>query len=196
MREALLETMPDRDIELLRRFVAGDRSAFDRLVDLYHRQIFRFLYRMVGDWLRAEELAQETFVRAFKGAAGFRGAYRFNTWLYTIARNCARSDLKRSKRRDSGREAIPVDEVVLPGGASREPGRSAEKRELAALVRRAIDSLDVDHRTALILTFYEGMSYEEVAEVMGRPRGTIKSWVFRAKRRLAKLLSDANALGL
>lgn len=195
MREALLETMPDRDLELLRRFVAGDRAAFDRLVDLYHRQIFRFLYRMVGDWLRAEELTQETFVRAFKGAAGFRGTFRFNTWLYTIARNCARSDLKRSARRDSGRESVPVEDLAV-AGASREPGRSAEKREVAALVRKAIDSLDEDQRTALILTFYEGMSYEEVSEVMGRPRGTVKSWVFRAKRRLAKLLADSNALGL
>lgn len=193
MPEALLES-PERDLDLLRRFVAGDRSAFDRLVDIYHRPIFRFLYRIVGDWLRAEEVAQETFIRAFRGAAGFKGSYQFNTWLYTIAKNCARSDLKRARKSRERASAVPLEDLGSAAG-SRDlagPARSAERRELSALVRRAVQELEGDQRMALILTFYEGLSYEEVAEIMGRPRGTIKSWVFRAKRRLARALSDWN----
>ena len=86
------------DVELVRRFVRGDRSAFDSLVERYQVAIFRFLYRMVGDASRAEELAQETFLRVFRAAAGYKPQYRFSTWLYAIARNCARGEMKKNAR--------------------------------------------------------------------------------------------------
>ncbi|MBI4617365.1 MAG: sigma-70 family RNA polymerase sigma factor [Planctomycetes bacterium] len=192
MYEVLLP-QADRDVDLLRRFVAGERSAFDSLVDLYHLRIYRFLWRMVGDRARAEELTQDTFVRAFRAAQSFKARFRFSTWLYAIARNCARSELKRRRSRWSAGEREPVEGLPDGGRAAARPGpdRQAEMREVTGVVRRAVDALPDDHRTALVLTFYEGLSYEEVAEVLGRPRGTIKSWVFRAKRQLARMLRNA-----
>lgn len=194
MTEAVLSaTDPVHDEELVSRFVSGDERAFSRLVDRYQEPVFRFLYRMIGgDWTLAEELTQETFVRAFRGAAGFKGSYRFSTWLFTIAKNCARKRWKQSKRRPDSPAGGASDSTGDPPAGPRapSPGDVVEKRELAAFVQKAVGLLDPNHRLALVLTYYEGRSYEEASEILGRPRGTVKSWVFRAKRELAKTLAD------
>jgi len=184
------------DEDLVAAVVEGNLQAFEVLVSRYQQPIVNFLHRMIGDYARAEELGQETFLRVFRAAAGFSRRFKFSTWIYTIARNLARNELRYRSRHpgDSSNELVagPTPVLRVLGGAS-SPERPEDEvvgRELAHSLKQALSKLPEKHRVALILSEYECWSYEQIGQLLGRPRGTIKSWIYRAKRGLIKELRD------
>ena len=187
-------TAADTDLMLVERTVAGDQKAFELLVLKYQRRIERLIGRMVRDVDLVEDIAQETFIRAYRALAQFRGEAQFYTWLYRIAVNTAKKALG-----DLKRDPL-VSETALRGGGDEEDETSAVENELttaetpetvlaakeiAAAVNSAMDSLPDELRRAVTLREIEGLSYEEIAEVMNCPIGTVRSRIFRAREAIS-----------
>ena len=184
----------DTDLMLVERTVAGDQKAFELLVLKYQRRIERLIGRMVRDADLVEDIAQETFIRAYRALAQFRGEAQFYTWLYRIAVNTAKKALVDLKRDPT------VSESALRGGGDDEDETSAVENELtsaespetvlaakeiAAAVNSAMEALPEELRQAVTLREIEGLSYEEIAEVMNCPIGTVRSRIFRAREAIS-----------
>ena len=161
--------------------MAGDVAAFERLVRLYEADVWRFLTRFLADRSLAEDVAQETFLRAYLRLGTFRFECKFSTWVLQIARNAGLDAVRARGRRARLHAAAP------PTGAGRDPATAAE-------VEAALASLGPRFREALLLVEVLGLSYREVAEVTGVPEGTVKSRVFKARARLAVWM-EAGAAG-
>ncbi len=180
----------DADQALVTAAQAGDTDAVAALVHRYQTRIFNFSLAMTGNAADAEDLAQETFIRAFRGLHRFRGDSAFKNWLYRIAANAAHtlrgSRQLRSAVWDARVESDEVGERHLAAGD--------DSVELQAIRRQAIDralaALPVDLRTPVVLRDVEGLEYHEIAEAMDIPIGTVMSRIFRARRRLRPLLSE------
>lgn len=179
--------MDDRaiDLELVRRVQGGDRVAFDLLVQKYQHRIAHLVARYVRDPAEVEDVAQEAFIKAYRGLANFRGESAFYTWLYRIAINTAKNYLVSAARRipDHGvdaAEAEQLDSGTLLHDVDT-PEQEALSGEVERAVFRAIDSLPGELREAITLRELEGLSYEEIAEVMDCPIGTVRSRIFRAR---------------
>ncbi len=169
---------------LVDRARSGDSEAFSRLVREHHAQVWRFLMKWVRNRDDAEELAQETFLAAWRGLANFRGAAQFSTWLLGIALNLARNHHNRSAARN--REAELPDEEHLADLLAPAPGPHellVQKSTLAAL-DRAIARLPRDMREVIVMVTLEGLALGETAAMLGIPVGTVKSRLSRAKERL------------
>lgn len=179
----------DSDAELVSRAVAGDMPAFELLVIKYQRRIQRLIGRMVRDVDLVEDIAQETFIRAYRALHQFRGDAQFYTWLYRIAVNTAKKALMDLKRDPTVSEAAwrtteDDDETSRPGNeptADATPESLLAAKEIGAVVNAAMDALPPDLREALVLREIEGLSYEEIAMVMNCPIGTVRSRIFRAR---------------
>ncbi|MGV3569274.1 MAG: RNA polymerase sigma factor RpoE [Ramlibacter sp.] len=183
----------DTDLQLVERTVAGDQKAFELLVIKYQRRIERLIGRMVRDSDLVEDIAQETFIRAYRALAQFRGEAQFYTWLYRIAVNTAKKALV-----DLKRDPV-VSESALKGGddedetsgveneltTSETPETVLAAKEIAATVNAAMEALPDELRQAVTLREIEGMSYEEIAEVMNCPIGTVRSRIFRAREAIS-----------
>lgn len=180
---------PDGDLPLVERARAGDQHAFALLVHKYQRRIERLIARMVRDPDLVQDIAQETFLRAYRALHQFRGDAQFYTWLYRIAVNTAKKALLEAKR-----NPLIYESAAAPTSADEETFRpeqepmSAETpeaelaaREVAAAVQAAVAALPEDLREALLLREIEGLSYEEIAAAMGTPIGTVRSRIFRAR---------------
>lgn len=190
-------TQPDVDAALVERVKQGDMRAFEMLVVKYQRRIERLIGRMVRDADLVQDIAQETFIRAYRALPQFRGESAFYTWLYRIAVNTAKKalvDLKRdpvvSESTLSGTRE-DEDETSRPGmeptdGAT--PESLMASKEIAATVNAAIEALSEDLRQAITLREIEGLSYEEISEVMNCPIGTVRSRIFRAREAIATRL--------
>ena len=190
--------MPDADADalLVERVKLGDVRAFEMLVVKYQRRIERLIGRMVRDADLVQDIAQETFIRVYKALPQFRGDSAFYTWLYRIAVNTAKKalmDMKRDPlvseaalRSDEDGEEISRAENELTDGAT--PEALLASKEIAAAVNAAIDALSDDLRQAITLREIEGLSYEEIAEVMNCPIGTVRSRIFRARDAIAARL--------
>jgi RNA polymerase sigma-70 factor, ECF subfamily len=159
---------------LVRAARGGDRGAFMRLVGMHEAGVRALAYGLLGDRGLAEDVAQEAFLKAWRGLARFRGDASFSTWLYTIARRAALDEVRRPAVR-----TVPVDEVA--GLADQRAGDP----ELRGDLERALQALDRAHREAFLLVAVLGLSYKEVAEMAGCPAGTVASRVFRARGKLA-----------
>ena len=169
---------------------AGDTGAFESLVLRYQARIVNYASAMVHDASVAEDVAQETFVRAWRGLERFRGESAFKTWLYKIATNVARTHLDRR-----GRQGRTTDRSLDDEDAALQAGdvpSSAPDAEASLVTREAIDralgELPEELRTALLLRDVEGLDYKEIAGVTGAPMGTVESRIFRARRRMRTLL--------
>jgi len=185
------------DETLVEIFNRGTREAFVELVQRYQGRIVNFIYRALGDFERSEELAQESFLRAFRKAESFDARYRFSTWLYTIARNLASNELRDRSRRPTpytiededwatfGQSSIEGD--ISAGG---DPERIMLNKEMKQFLEKALGRLSDEHRMALILKEYDGLTYGEIADILDTSAGTVKSWVYRAKREIFKILKD------
>ena len=183
----------DSDLLLVERTVAGDLRAYDLLVIKYQRRIERLIGRMVRDTDLAPDIAQETFLRAYRALHQFRGDAQFYTWLYRIAVNTAKKalmDLKRNPLVYEGtlRSADDENETYRIGHeliTEETPETVLAAREIAAQVNAAMDALPEDLRQAVTLREIEGLSYEEIATVMGCPIGTVRSRIFRAREAIS-----------
>lgn len=179
----------DSDRALVARTVAGDQHAFELLVLKYQRRIQRLIGRMVRDVDLVEDIAQETFIRAYRALHQFRGDAQFYTWLYRIAVNTAKKALLELKRDPTISEAAwrtvdDDDETSRPGReptTDETPESLLAAKEIGAVVNAAMESLPPDLREAVILREIEGLSYEEIAEAMNCPIGTVRSRIFRAR---------------
>jgi len=183
----------DTDLMLVERTVAGDQRAYELLVLKYQRRIERLIGRMVRDTDLIEDIAQETFIRAYRALSQFRGEAQFYTWLYRIAVNTAKKALV-----DLKRDPV-VSESALKGGDDEEETSGVENeltsaetpetvlaaKEIAATVNSAMEALPDELRQAVTLREIEGLSYEEIAEVMNCPIGTVRSRIFRARESIA-----------
>jgi len=189
------------DLELVRRVQAGDKAAFDLLVRKYQHRIAHLVSRYIRDAGEAEDVAQEAFIKAYRGLAHFRGESAFYTWLYRIAVNTAKNSLVASGRRvpDQGVDATEAEQynsgALLRDGAT--PEHELLTREIEREIHRTIEGLPNELREAITLREMEGLTYEEIATVMGCPVGTVRSRIFRAReavdRRLSPLLDETGA---
>jgi len=185
----------DTDLMLVERTVAGDQKAFELLVLKYQRRIERLIGRMVRDTDLVEDIAQETFIRAYRALAQFRGEAQFYTWLYRIAVNTAKKalgDLKRDPlvsesalRGAGGDEEDETSAVENELTTAETPETVLAAKEIAAAVNSAMDALPEELRQAVTLREIEGLSYEEIAEVMNCPIGTVRSRIFRAREAIS-----------
>ena len=184
----------DTDLMLVERTVAGDQKAFELLVLKYQRRIERLIGRMVRDTDLVEDIAQETFIRAYRALAQFRGEAQFYTWLYRIAVNTAKKalvDLKRdplvseSALRGGGDDDDETSAVENELTSAETPETVLAAKEIAAAVNSAMEALPDDLRQAVTLREIEGLSYEEIAEVMNCPIGTVRSRIFRAREAIS-----------
>lgn len=173
------------DLELVRRVQNGDRVAFDLLVQKYQHRIAHLVGRYIRDPLEVEDVAQEAFIKAYRGLANFRGESAFYTWLYRIAINTAKNYLVSAGRRvpDHGVDAAEAEQyesgVLLQETAT--PERELLTDEVERTVYRTIESLPDELKEAITLREMEGLSYEEIAAVMECPIGTVRSRIFRAR---------------
>jgi RNA polymerase sigma-70 factor (ECF subfamily) len=179
------------DEELLARFVSGDYSAFDVIVGRYEERLLNFAYRFLNDQETAQDVVQETFLRVYRKRKEYKAIAHFSTWLFTIAGNLAKSELRRRKRwrflsLDSGGDddERPVD---LPDERHL-PDDVVADRMTEARIQEAINALPPKYRQAVLLRDVEGMSYQEIAQIANCPVGTIKSRVNRARLKLQKKL--------
>ena len=180
----------DPDRALVAAAVAGDRDSFEALVLRHQTRIVNYAMAIVRDPADAEDVAQETFIRAYRSLTRFRGDSSFKTWLYTIATNAARTGLERRGRR-SRLEDESLDDEAAPLVAGDVPAGGADVE--TTLVRResidrALAALPPDLRVAVVLRDVEGLDYKEIAAATGAPIGTVESRIFRARRRLRPLL--------
>jgi RNA polymerase sigma-70 factor (ECF subfamily) len=189
----------DQDAELIRRVQAGERSAFDLLVLKYQQRVVNLVHRYVYDHAEALDVAQETFIKAWRAMPGFRGESAFYTWLYRIAVNTAKNHLESRHRQPQPVDAeLEILEQIEGGTKLRElatPEDYLHESELAQAIRSAIAELPEDYRSAFSLRELEGLSYEEIAQVMNCPIGTVRSRIFRAREmvdaRLKPLLENS-----
>ncbi len=191
--DAAAERPGNADLLLVQRTVAGDSKAFELLVVKYQRRIERLIGRMVRDVDLVEDIAQETFIRAYRALHQFRGEAQFYTWLYRIAVNTAKKALVDMKRDPTVSEAAlrpsdDDDETYRPGNepiSDETPESVLAANEIAAAVNAAMDALPAELRQAVTLREIEGMTYEEIAEVMNCPIGTVRSRIFRAREAIS-----------
>lgn len=185
------------DENLIIRAKEGDREAFDELYHAYKRPILNYLYRFIGNRHCAEELTQETFIRAYVNLHRYEPRAKFSSWLYRIAGNLARNFLRHAsydKRArpvkadpyvDTAREASPVEKI---GDRAKKPDEHAQAKEIEVLIQQAIDQLPVHLKEAVILCDIEELSYEAAAKIMKCRPMTVGSRIWRGRKKLAELL--------
>lgn len=188
------------EAQFIARLVARDESAFNELVLTYERRVYGLVFRMLGRRDEAEDLAQEVFVQVFKAIDQFRGESKLSTWIYRIAVNLCKNRTKYLSRRHAGEqddidamaERVPMTaaRAATVGDVSR-PDELVEGMQLEDIVKRAIQKLEPEFREALILADVEDMPYEEIAQIMGVPVGTVKSRIHRARAQLKTLVERA-----
>ena len=180
----------DADWQLVQRVQRGDKRAFGVLVEKYQRRISRLLSRMVRDPADIEDIAQEAFVKAYRALPNFRGESAFYTWLYRIAINTAKNHFAAQGRRAPSAGGVNVDdpegeEEMAHLADTATPDSLYQSKQIGLAVNRAIEQLAPDLRTAIVLREIEGLSYDEIAESMGCPVGTVRSRIFRAREAIA-----------
>ena len=187
------ERQPDVDALLVQRAKEGEVRAFEMLVVKYQRRIERLISRMVRDSDLVQDIAQETFIRAYRALPNFRGDAAFYTWLYRIAVNSAKKALSDMKRdplvsesslhsSNEDEETSRVENELTDGST---PEAVLASKEIATAVNSAVEALSEDLRQAITLREIEGLSYEEIAEYMNCPIGTVRSRIFRAREAIA-----------
>ena len=165
------------DRELIADVANGDEAAFGQLYERFADRVHRYAYTILRGKHLAEEVAQETMIAVWKGASKFAGRSKVSTWIFGIARNQAYSLVRKEIRT----ERVPDVSLVQPDPA---PGIHRQEK-----VARALERLSDDHREVVFLTFYEGLSYGEIASILDIPRGTVKSRMFHAKKQLGEVLA-------
>jgi len=184
------------DAELMELYRGGSRDAFEELFARHHRKVIHFCYRMTGDQARAEEAAQEIFLRIARAASTYQPTAKFTTWMYTIARRTTLNFLRDEKEHGekvpihpTGEEGDPAEGYPLPGREDWDPEQVAWEGQLQERYAEALQKLPEVNRGAFVLNRGEGLSYEEIASVQGVTVQAVKSRIFRAREMLLAELS-------
>jgi RNA polymerase sigma-70 factor (ECF subfamily) len=182
------------DVQLVAAALAGSEEAYRELLARYERPVFSLIVRMVGDRSLAEDLAQETFIKAFRRLDTYDRERKLSSWLFKIAHNTALDHLRRR-----GLETVPLETpaedeggdliAVLTDPAGRSPEAGVARGDLAAALERAVGGLRPEYREAVLLRFREGLAYQEIAEITGQPLGTVKTQLHRARKELIEALA-------
>lgn len=191
------------DRELAALAAKGREMAFRELLARYERPVFSLVFRMVRDRTLAEDLAQEAFIRAFNAIGTFKPKFKFSSWIFKIANNHAIDHLRKRKldtvSMDGSPHARSPDEEaqtrIVVESREEAPDRYVESRELGAQIEEAIGKLRPEYRTAVLLRHVEGYTYEEIAEIMELPLGTVKTYLHRARGELRTLLEHVDETG-
>lgn len=182
------------DKQLVERVQRGDKSAFDLLVIKYQHKIMSLISRYVKDSDEVQDVAQEAFIKAYRALPGFRGDSAFYTWVYRIAINTAKNHLVSRSRRPPGTDVELEDAQYMDAGDALRDRESPEStlfgEELKAVVNTALEDLPEDLRAAVTLREFDGLSYEEIAEVMECPVGTVRSRIFRARESIDRNVKE------
>jgi RNA polymerase sigma-70 factor, ECF subfamily len=174
------------DEELIARFQEGDVYAYELLVRRYKEPLLNFVYRFIGDVNEAEDIVQDTFYRVYRNKHYYKEVAKFSTWIYTIASNLAKTELRRRKRKkffSLSRESPAEKEVELPD-PDRDPEAETHSVLTEKIIQRAIGKLPQKFRQVIVLRDIQGFSYEEISSIIKVPLGTVKSRVNRARLRL------------
>ena len=196
-----MTTERDIDQRLVERVQQGDKRAFELLVSKYQRKLMRLVLRLVHDHAEAEDVVQEAFIKAYRALANFRGDSAFYTWLYRIGINTAKNHLVSQGRRAPTSTDADVDEAetFVDADGLRDintPESLLASKQIAATVNSAMMTLPEELRHAITLREIEGLSYDEIAELMVCPIGTVRSRIFRAREAIADKLRPLIGTGL
>ena len=192
---AELAQKTDQEIVALAR--AGEEAAYRELIRRYERPLFSLLFRMVRDRELAEDLAQETFVKALNAIESYRPEFKFSSWIFKIADNAAIDHLRRRELDTLSLEGSPQAETpeaieataLQIGGRQESPLAEVEARELGGQIEAAIAQLRPEYRSCILLRHVEGWAYEEIAEILNLPLGTVKTYIHRARNELRQALA-------
>src|SRR5712692_5784482 len=183
------------DEELVTRSIGGDADSFNQLVLRWEPPIYALAYRVIGREEDARDVCQETFLRAFRALSGFRGQAKFSSWLYRIALNLCRDWVRRERRTPVIQAPDDVD--LLDLAAAREPSESIEelvaRQDLSRTVERAMALLPDEQRTAIILKEYHGLTFQEIADLVGCPLSTVKTRLYQGLTVLRRELARTGA---
>ena len=187
----------EQEAAVIRRVLDGDGNAFEALVAAYEKNVYNLALRMTGNAQDAEDMAQEAFVKAYTSLPGFRGDSKFSVWLYRIVSNVCLDFLRRQNRRPASSlsqedEDGEESQMDIPD-ESQSPEQLLERSLTQEAVQRGLQSLSEEQRQILLLREIQGLSYEEIAETLDLEAGTVKSRIFRARKKLcAFLIADGN----
>ena len=184
------------DEELVAKSIGGDADSFNELVLRWERPIYALAYRTIGREEDARDVCQETFLRAFRALPGFRGQAKFSSWLYRIALNLCRDWIRRERR--TGFVQPPEDTDLMDLIAAEEPSESIEdlvaRKDQIRAIERVMARLPEEQRTAIVLKEYHGLTFQEIADLMGCPLSTVKTRLYQGlsvlRRELAKTQAD------
>ena len=189
----MLPHVASTDEELVARTVAGDADSFNQLILRWERPIYALAYRVIGREEDARDVAQETFLRAFRALGGFKGQAKFSSWLYRITLNLCRDWIRRERRAPVSQAPEGVDLIEMASAA--EPTESVEdlvsRRELSRAVARAMATLPEEQRTAIVLKEYHGLTFQEIADLLDCPLSTVKTRLYQGLTVLRRQLELA-----
>lgn len=181
------------DLAIVRRVQQGDKQAYNLLVGKYQQKILRLVSRFIRDSMECEDVTQEAFIKAYRALPNFRGESAFYTWLYRIAVNTAKNYLVSARRRPPSQDLDAQEASNSLAGANfvdlNTPESTLMNDELLSVIRCTIAELPDNLRDAIVYREFDGMSYEEIAEVMDCPIGTVRSRIFRARETLEEAMS-------
>lgn len=185
------------DQEIVALAVEGKESAYRELIRRYERPVFSLVLRMVRDRQLAEDLSQETFIKALNAIASYRPEYKFSSWIFKIANNAAIDHLRRRELNtlsiDGSPNATSAEDIeataLQVGDKSETPLAELEARELGTAIERAIGQLRPEYRSCIMLRHVEGLAYEEIAQLLDLPLGTVKTYIHRARHELRDMLT-------
>lgn len=178
------QSVGSTDLTLVRRSQSGDREAFSELVRRHQHLVYNVAYRFMRDTSLAEDMAQEAFLKAFRLLKGFRGDCSFTTWMYRVTSSVCLTELSRRKRRGEVELHPETGEQLCVT----EP--KPVERDLKEQIRRCVTRLSDRYATIITLYYLNGVSYDEIAQVMEIPLGTLKTWMFRARKQLRNIVEE------
>jgi len=178
------------ELKVIERVLNGDTDAFGILVKRYEKQIVNYVFRMIGNYQDALELSQEVFLKAYLALKSYKSEYSFSTWLYKIARNRTIDFIRKKKLNTVSIEGKGNEDSLKPQyeDSGLRPDEVYEKKRRANLVEKAVAKLPEEYREVIIMYHVDGLKYEEIADILGVPIGTVKNRIFRARKMLKDML--------
>lgn len=190
----------EEELSIIKRTLAGDTNAFEAIVSAHQKNVYNLALRIVGNADDAFDMSQEAFLRAYRSLENFRGDSRFSVWLYRLTSNICIDFLRKKKLRNESslsweNDDGEIDDIAIPD-LRFSPEKALDRKELAEAVRAGLDSLPPELRQILVLREINGLDYREIAQVLDIEEGTVKSRIFRARKKLCALLAESGNIPL